>query len=122
MIGVYANTGFMQYGGGVFSGCPSDAANYINHAVLLIGYDDSTSSWLVKNQWGAGWGESGYIRIGYSRDCGMTSLMGQITFTTTNADPSVTISPSMLFTNTKSEPWTARAMALLLIVALMALF
>ncbi len=122
MIGVYANNAFTQYGGGIFSGCPSDAASYINHAVLLIGYDDSTSSWLVKNQWGTGWGESGFIRIAYSRDCGMTSLMGQVTFTTFNADPRVTLSQSLLFTNTKFESWTAKTMMVLLFVAFMALF
>lgn len=56
MIGVYANTAFTQYSGGVFSGCPVDAANYINHAVLLVGYNDADSSWLIKNQWGSNWG------------------------------------------------------------------
>lgn len=25
-----------------------------NHAVLLVGYDED--SWIVKNQWGEGWG------------------------------------------------------------------
>ena len=56
IIGLYANQAFLDYSSGVFTGCPVDAANFINHAVLLVGYDDSTSSWLVKNQWGSGWG------------------------------------------------------------------
>lgn len=56
MIGVYADSGWMQYVGGVYSGCPLDSSNKINHAVLLVGYDDTTSSWLIKNQWGTSWG------------------------------------------------------------------
>lgn len=78
MIGVYANQAFLDYSSGVFTGCPVDAGNYINHAILLVGYDDSSSSWLVKNQWGSGWGESGYMRLSYSRDCGMSSLLANL--------------------------------------------
>lgn len=78
MIGVFANQAFLDYSSGVFSGCPVDAANYINHAVLLVGYDDSTSSWLIKNQWGTNWGESGYIRISYSLDCGLSNLLANL--------------------------------------------
>ena len=36
------------------------------HAVLLVGYDDDGQYFIVKNSWGAGWGENGYFRIAYS--------------------------------------------------------
>lgn len=78
MVGVYANYDFTQYSSGVFTGCPTDSGNYINHAVLLVGYDDATSSWLIKNQWDNNWGEEGYIRISYSKDCGLSTLIGNI--------------------------------------------
>jgi uncharacterized repeat protein (TIGR01451 family) len=43
-----------------------------NHAVLIVGWDDSLShagsgsgGWIVKNSWGAGWGDGGYFTIAY---------------------------------------------------------
>jgi C1A family cysteine protease len=35
------------------------------HAVLCVGYDDSDSSFLVRNSWGSGWGLKGYFKIPY---------------------------------------------------------
>lgn len=35
------------------------------HAVCLVGYDDSTRAFLVRNSWGTGWGLSGYFWMSY---------------------------------------------------------
>jgi predicted secreted protein len=60
--GVVAGNNFSAYSSGVFT--KSDAGE-LNHAILLVGWDDATSSWVLRNSWGASWGESGYMRIKY---------------------------------------------------------
>jgi len=68
---VNADGPFMDYGGGVFAGCTSDSTN---HAVAVVGYgtENGEDYWLVKNSWGEGWGENGYIRI--KRGVGMCGI------------------------------------------------
>lgn len=68
---------FAEYSGGIFNGnCSGD----IDHAMVLVGYnttDPDASYWLLKNTWGASWGESGYMRLAMLLDgngqCNMMS-------------------------------------------------
>ena len=60
---VYAD--FFSYKSGVYSYV--SGAYEGGHAVLIVGYDDYNQCFIVKNSWGAGWGESGYFRIAYSQ-------------------------------------------------------
>jgi C1A family cysteine protease len=57
---------FQSYSSGVYYD-PSCSQSTINHAVLAVGYDMSGSSsqqyWIVKNSWGTGWGDRGYIKM-----------------------------------------------------------
>jgi len=54
------------YGGGIFEGgCNSDGCS-IDHAVVADGY--GADYWLIRNSWGAGWGEKGYIRLTRAHD------------------------------------------------------
>ncbi|KAK8754236.1 hypothetical protein OTU49_015088 [Cherax quadricarinatus] len=67
---------FQFYSSGVYyeSACSSDL---IDHDMLNVGYgtENGQDYWIVKNSWGTGWGESGYIRMARNRDnnCGIAS-------------------------------------------------
>lgn len=63
-VSVAANWG--MYGGGVYSGGCSSNSCSIDHAVQAVGYD--TDYWLIRNSWGSGWGEKGYIRLSRKND------------------------------------------------------
>ena len=36
------------------------------HAVLVVGYNDATQRWTVRNSWGTNWGDHGYFYIPYA--------------------------------------------------------
>ncbi|CAK9093287.1 Probable cysteine protease RD21B [Durusdinium trenchii] len=57
--------GWNFYGGGVFDTCDRNAV--VNHAVVLVGFghdnEQNKDYWLIRNSWGDGWGEGGFIRL-----------------------------------------------------------
>jgi len=68
-----------SYSGGVFDGCSFDENISINHGIQLVGYGSEFSPlgvydyWLVRNSWGASWGEDGYIKLLRTPACGVNS-------------------------------------------------
>jgi C1A family cysteine protease len=64
-------TAFHSYKSGVItSGCGTAT----DHAILAVGYgtENGVDYWLVKNSWGTGWGEHGYVKIGQQGNpCGI---------------------------------------------------
>ena len=62
-VAVAVTSAFQAYKSGVFN----EGSNaQINHGVTLVGWDDSKQAWRIKNSWGQGWGESGYMWIAYN--------------------------------------------------------
>jgi inhibitor of cysteine peptidase len=63
-VGVCADTAFQNYTGGLFAGSSCTSAN---HSVVLEGWDNDYQggAWLLRNSWGTGWGENGYMWIAY---------------------------------------------------------
>jgi len=57
---------FNKYTGGVLTQDESaSCGGGINHAVVIVGWDDAQSAWIVKNSWGTNWGDGGFFRIKY---------------------------------------------------------
>ncbi len=62
-VAVRATDLFQAYKSGVFN---ETDPGPINHAVILVGWDDSKQAWLLKNSWSTVWGMDGYMWIRYN--------------------------------------------------------
>jgi C1A family cysteine protease len=73
-----AATKFQTYTGGILSTCD----NNVDHCVQGVGYDmdGTTPYWIVRNSWGTGWGEKGYIRIAKGKD--LCKIADDVTYPT----------------------------------------
>jgi C1A family cysteine protease len=57
---------FQAYKSGVFDEFTEcNGERDINHAITIVGWDDAKESYLIKNSWGTGWGDNGYVWIKY---------------------------------------------------------
>jgi len=62
---------FQFYKSGVLTS--SACGTQLDHAVMSVGYgnEDGEDYFLVRNSWGASWGDHGYIKIGADNVCGI---------------------------------------------------
>lgn len=65
---IHVGPKFQAYSSGIFD---ADESGQINHAIVLVGWNDDRGAddgyWILRNSWGTGWGENGYMRIRYGR-------------------------------------------------------
>jgi cathepsin F len=64
---------WQNYQGGIMTA--DECGDSIDHAIQLTGYSPNQGGyWIVRNSWGADWGENGFIWLQYGQDtCGITS-------------------------------------------------
>ena len=58
-----------------------------NHGVLAVGYgtENGQEYYLVKNSWGADWGEHGYVKIGIKEgDAGICGIQSNPSYPNTD--------------------------------------
>ena len=65
---------FQFYKSGVLTG---SCGTQLDHAVTVVGfgYQGNQQYWLIKNSWGTGWGDGGYIKL--CKHCGANGGNGQ---------------------------------------------
>lgn len=61
-VAVRVTPAFQAYTAGVFN---QNDTGWINHGVVIVGWDDAKGAWRIRNSWGTGWGENGYMWIKY---------------------------------------------------------
>ncbi|MGZ3742387.1 MAG: C1 family peptidase [Pseudobdellovibrionaceae bacterium] len=68
-LNVYAD--FMSYAGGVYKHVSGDYLG--GHAISIVGYDDVSQSFIIRNSWGEDWGDHGFGRVSYEDTSGVGS-------------------------------------------------
>ena len=75
-VSVAVNAGNLQWmlymGGIIKKGCGTS----LDHGVVIVGSgeENGISYWLVRNSWGPGWGEHGYLRIAKEEGPGVCGI------------------------------------------------
>lgn len=60
---------FVAYAGGIYKSVSNTSVG--GHAVSIVGFSDEGRYWIVRNSWGADWGENGFVRISWDDKSGI---------------------------------------------------
>ena len=75
-VGIEVQRDFQLYKSGVYTSQHSNCGENLNHGVLAVGFDTTASNpfFIVKNSWGEGWGEQGYVRMAIGTGSGTCGI------------------------------------------------
>ena len=75
-----------NYSSGVLD--TSRCGTSLDHAVLVTGWGHDSKSgldyWMVKNSWGTGWGDKGYIKLAIHSGAGICGVQKDPQYCTSN--------------------------------------
>ena len=86
-VAVEADTAYFQtYTSGILTNATA-CGSTIDHAITAVGYgNDPTYGgyYIVRNSWGPGWGDAGYVNIGMADAPGICGINQNVAWTITN--------------------------------------
>ena len=104
---LYVAGSFFGYGGGVYNDCQSVPVYVINHAVVIVGWDDTLGAegvWIIKNSWDTDWGEDGFCNIEY--ECNHVGFAANyVVYEAEQGDLAVTPATGFLSTGPAAGPF-----------------
>lgn len=73
-VAIEVQDDFMHYHSGIYTN--DDCGSGLNHGVLAVAYytDVKTPYFVVKNSWGADWGDKGYIKMAVGKGSGTCGI------------------------------------------------
>ena len=74
-VSIEVQDDFMSYSSGVYHN-DTDCGARLNHAVAAVGYNIQTDDpyFIVRNSWGADWGQQGYINMAVAKGAGTCGI------------------------------------------------
>jgi len=65
VFGMTVDQDYMNFRGGIVAMPKATRTNSGGHCQVIVGFDDNTKCWIVRNSWGTGWGDKGYALVPY---------------------------------------------------------